>query len=183
MKYFLNSIKMFAVLSVLCGIIYPLLATVFAQAVFADKAHGSVISINGQNIGSELLAQKFISPKYFWARPSACDWQTIPSGASNLSVFDAKIQNNIRMYKEQYGNESGTEGDEMLFASASGLDTHISPRNALAQAVRVSKARGIGIGPLTMLVNEYTENRTFGFLGEERVSVLKLNLALDNYEK
>ena len=182
MKEFLTSLKMFLIFCVLCGIIYPLAATLAAETFFPFRAEGSIIKINGENKGSLLIAQKFSSAGYFWPRPSACNWQTMPSAANNLALFDAKTLNNIKMYEDEYKIARGA-GGEMLFSSASGLDPHISPQSALAQAKRVAAARNIDIEDLNVLIGSCTEGRTWGFLGEERVNVLKLNLALDKYEK
>lgn len=180
MKQLLQGIKIFIILSVLTGIIYPLAVTGLARVFFKNKAEGSIIT---GNTGSALVAQSFTEAKYFWPRPSAGDYNTMSSAASNLTPVGEKVKANMLEYRNKFQNEQGETADEMLFTSGSGLDPHISPQSALYQAQRIASARGMQLEAVNTLIKSHTEGRTFGFLGEERVNVLKLNIALDTYEK
>ncbi|WP_374080064.1 K(+)-transporting ATPase subunit C [Bdellovibrio bacteriovorus] len=176
MKNFIISIKIFVVLSIITGVIYPLAVTGVGQVLFPYQANGSVIKKEGQLVGSELIAQKFVSPKYFWPRPSAGDYTTVASGASNAGP----TSENLKKAVAERGNQGLTH--EMLFTSGSGLDPHISPMAARAQVQRVVHERKLSQAQTELvekLIEEYTEGRQGGLLGERRVNVLKLNLALD----
>lgn len=176
MKQYLLALRIYLFMTVICGLLYPLAVTVIGQSAFARQANGSLIERNGKVIGSELIAQKFESDKYFWARPSATDFNPLPSGGSSLGPTSAAL-------KEAFTSRSAKLGlgapDDLLFASASGLDPHISPKAALFQVPRVAKARGVPEANVRSKVEAAIERRQLGFLGEERVNVLKLNLALD----
>lgn len=176
MKYFLQSLRMLLVFTVLTGIVYPLAFTAFAQTFFPEQAHGSLVSKNHTLIGSKLIAQSFHSPRYFWPRPSAVDFNPLPSGGSNWGPTSKALAEKIAERRQAGLSE------EMLFASGSGLDPHISPQAARAQIQRVATARGFDaerLGKLHALVERHIEPRQFGILGQERVNVLGLNLALD----
>jgi K+-transporting ATPase ATPase C chain len=175
----------FLVLTLITGIVYPLIVTAFAQ-LFPNKAAGSVIEVNGKAVGSELIGQPFSDPKYFWSRPSATSPQPYngaSSSGSNLGptnkALAEAVADRIKALREaDPGNKAPVPAD-LVTASASGLYPHISPQAAQYQISRVAKARGMDEGKVRSLVEQYTEPRTLGVLGEPRVNVLRLNLALD----
>jgi K+-transporting ATPase ATPase C chain len=187
MKIFLPCFRLFLVLVLLTGVIYPLAVTAVAQLVFHTQAEGSPVSLNGKLIGSALLSQKTESPKYFWPRPSAGDYATVASSASNLGPSSDALKKAIsdRAAKLRTANNLAADAplpDDMITTSASGLDPQISPAAARMQIDRVATARGFNTDQkvkLTALVESHTEGPQFGFLGESRVNVLLLNLALD----
>lgn len=176
MKQFLISIKIFVVMTFLLGVFYPLAVTFVGKIFFPFQAEGSLIEKNGQVIGSELIAQKFVSSKYFWPRPSAGDYATVASGASNAGPTNESLKKAVAERKAQ-----GAVA-EMLFTSGSGLDPHISVLAARSQIQRIAAERKLSQEQTVLvekLIQEYTEDRQGGLLGEVRVNVLKLNLALD----
>ncbi len=169
----------FVVLTLITGIVYPLIVTAFAQ-LFPNKATGSVIEVNGKAVGSELIGQPFSDPKYFWSRPSATSPQPYngaSSSGSNLGPTNKALHEAVAERLKQF--EQKPVPADLVTASASGLDPHISPRAAQYQISRVAKARGMDEGKVRSLVEQFTESRTLGVLGEPRVNVLRLNLALD----
>ena len=169
----------FLVLTFLTGVIYPLIVTAFAQ-LFPDKATGSVIEVNGRAVGSELIGQPFSDPKYFWSRPSATSPQPYngaSSSGSNLGPTNKALHEAVAERLKQF--EQRPVPADLVTASASGLDPHISPEAAHFQVPRIAEARGLTEEAVNHLVSLHTEGRTFGVLGEPRVNVLKLNLALD----
>ena len=176
MKILLTALRMFIVLTLITGAAYPALMIVIGKTLFAEQAEGSLIRRDGKIVGSALLAQKFEDPKYFRPRPSAGDYSTVPSAASNLSPASEKLREIVA--ERQRALEAGS-GREMLFASGSGLDPDISPESALAQIPRIAKARGVNEAEVKTLVEDLTQERFLGVLGQERVNVLRLNLALD----
>lgn len=186
-----TAIKLFAAMTVILGVIYPLFVTGVAQLTFAKKADGSLIIQDGKTIGSELIGQKFDSDRYFWSRPSASDYGAVPSGASNLGPTSEKLKKQVQDREQQFRTmnelaDSVKIPSEMLFASASGLDPDISPKAALLQVYRISKVRKLKIEQkqqLVNLVNELAEQPQFSFFGEPRINVLRLNLALDEHFK
>ena len=171
MKTILESLRVLLVLTVLTGIAYPLVVTGIARIAFHEQATGSV----GPN-GSKLLAQKTESPKYFWPRPSAADYATVASGASNKGPTSADLAKSIAERREKFGKDAP---DELITASGSGLDPHLSPAAAKYQAPRVAAERKITVERANALIDELTEGPQLGFLGEPRVNVLALNQALD----
>ena len=183
----LISIKIFALFTVLCGIAYPLLITGIAQVVFPAKANGSLIVQDNKVIGSESIGQKFDSEIYFWSRPSATDYSAMPSGGSNFGPTSLKLKQLVadrtaQWIKSNPTSDAGKIPSEMLLASASGLDPHISPKAALLQVDRIVKARKFSDQQkqkLLKIVTEQTESPQFSFLGETRINVLTLNIALD----
>lgn len=187
MKTFFQSLRMFAALTLLTGTLYPLIVTLAAKAMFPRQASGSLISVNGRIVGSELLAQGFTNSVYFWPRPSAADYTTVPSGASNEGPTAGDLKSNVTGRAVAFREANGLNPDEpvpsdMLFASGSGLDPHISPEAARLQIERVAQARKFSAEQkrrLVALVKKSIEPPQLGFLGEPRVNVLKLNLALD----
>jgi K+-transporting ATPase ATPase C chain len=174
------------VMTFLTGILYPLAMTGAAQALFPRLANGSLVEQNGKVIGSELIGQNFAKPEYFHPRPSAAGangYDASSSGGSNLGptnpALNDRLTKDAAQFRKDNPDYNGPIPADAITASGSGLDPEISPANALAQAGRVAKARGIGMDKVQDLIREHTEGRTFGLLGEARVNVLKLNLALD----
>ncbi len=185
MNYIRTSLKLFAILTVLVGIIYPVTVTVLAQLFFPREAGGSLIyDKNGNLTGSALIGQPFSDPKYFWSRPSATGdppYNPLASGGSNLGPTNKVLISEIAKRTENL-KSSGIQApvpSDLVEASASGLDPHISVQSALVQIPRVAGARNLSEDVVNNLVLEHVEGRQFGFLGEERVNVLELNLALD----
>jgi K+-transporting ATPase ATPase C chain len=184
----LNSLLLLAALTILCGGLYPFLVTVAAKAFFRDRADGSLLRVRGRVVGSSLLAQSFDAPGYFRARPSACGYSTLPSGASNwaptsASLKDSVNQRRIRFLKENGLDEGTSVPVEMLCASGSGLDPHTSPEAARLQVGRVAFQRRFNEVQKRKLFDSIvrmTEPRHWGVFGEPRVNVLRLNLMLDN---
>jgi K+-transporting ATPase ATPase C chain len=176
MKTILESLRVLLVLTALTGFAYPLVVTGIARIAFHDAATGSLVKQGDQAIGSALLAQKTESPKYFWPRPSGGDFATVASGASNKGPTSADLVKSIDERREKFGKAAP---DELLTASGSGLDPHLSPQAALHQVARVAQARQLPREKVAALIDEMTEPPQLGFLGEARVNVLTLNLALD----
>jgi K+-transporting ATPase ATPase C chain len=176
MKTILQSLRIYLVLTLVTGILYPFAMTGVARLCFPRQAAGSRIVDNSKFVGSDLLAQKFESPRYFWPRPSAADFATVPSGASNKGPTSADLKKAIDERRAKFGTDAPVD---LVTASASGLDPHISPEAARAQIPRVGAARNMSIQKISALVDETIEEPQFGFLGEPRVNVLRLNRALD----
>lgn len=180
------ALVVFCVLALLTGLAYPLLVTVTTQALFPTQTHGSLIVRDGVVVGSELIGQNFTDPKNFWGRPSATGpmpYNASASSGSNLGPLNPALTDAVKSRIEALraadpGNTQPVPVD-LITASASGLDPHISPAAANYQVNRVAKARGIAADSIQALVGSHTEMPWFGFLGEPRVNVLKLNLALD----
>lgn len=168
--------------TLLLGLAYPLAITGVAQAAFPQEADGSLIFRDGRVIGSALVGQAFTSPAYLQGRPSAVDYDATGSGASNLGPLNADLIAETSDRATAWRAETGSAevpGDAVT-ASASGLDPHISPANALAQAERIAAARGADISQVRAVIAAHVEGRTFGILGQPRVNVLQTNLALDD---
>lgn len=180
------ALVVFLALTVLTGVAYPLALTGVAQVVFPERADGSLIKRDGQTVGSRLLGRQFSSPRYFHPRPSAAGdgYDAMASSASNLGPtneeFLSEVRKRVAAYRRENGLARGAEVPaDAVTASGSGLDPHISPANAHIQAARVARARGLGLDEVLALVDEHTDGRSLGFLGEPGVNVLELNLALD----
>lgn len=170
-----TSIRMTLVLlAITCGV-YPLVVWAIGQAAFRDKANGSLIVRDGKIVGSALIGQQFTSDRYFHPRPSASDYDAMNSGGTNLGPTSKKLRDRIAA---DLRGERGVPADAVT-ASASGLDPHISPANALRQAGRVARARRMDENAVRALVEARTEPRLLGVFGEPRVNVLTTNLALD----
>jgi potassium-transporting ATPase KdpC subunit len=183
-RLFLQSLRLTVAFTILVGVIYPLVITGVAQLAFRDKANGSLIERDGNIIGSELLAQQFQGAKYFWPRPSAGNYATVPSDASNLGPTSTALRSNVAARAAAIRTANKLPADatvpaDLLFTSGSGLDPHISPDAARLQVTRVATARGISEDSIKALIERFIEPPQFGILGEPRVNVLLLNLALD----
>ncbi len=182
---FLPAVRITLVLTVLTGLIYPGIVTGLSKLMFPKNAKGSLIEANGIVIGSELIGQTFSKPEYFHGRPSAAGdgYDAANSGASNLGPTNEKLANRVKadaaLFRKENPLYSGALPSDLLTASGSGLDPHISPASAFAQVPRVARARGISEDTVRRLVESEIEGRQLGFLGESRVNVLRVNLALD----
>lgn len=168
------------------GVTYPLLMTGIAQLVFPRQANGSLVKKDGQVIGSELIGQSFTGPDYFHSRPSAAGkgYDAMLSGGSNLGPTNRTLADTVRArsdtsIRENPGLAKGKIPADMVTASGSGLDPDISVANAYAQVPRVAKARGLSVDNVKKIVDRNTTRRTFGFLGEPRINVLRINRVLD----
>ena len=184
--HLLPSLRMLIVMSVVTGVVYPLVVTGIAQVAFPGAANGSLIYVNGKAMGSSLIGQPFDDPKYFWSRPSATSPQPYNAMASsgsnqgplNPALTDA-VKDRIKALRDADPANTSPVPVDLVTASGSGLDPHISIAAAEYQAGRVAKARGLAADKVQSLIAAHTEGRTFGVLGEPRVNVLALNLALD----
>lgn len=187
MKTLIVSLKIFLFFTILTGIIYPLFITGIAEIFFPGKINGSIIYKNNMPAGSSLIGQKFDSAIYFSSRPSATDYNALPSGGSNLGATSSKLKGEVRMRANQFLQsnhlpDSTNIPDEMIFASASGLDPHISFRSALLQLNRVAASRNYNERQkkeLLNLINTHLELPLFNVLGEPVINVLLLNLDVD----
>jgi potassium-transporting ATPase KdpC subunit len=185
MKNFVTAILMTLVTTVLFGLIYPLVVTGLAQVIFPENANGQLIrGADGTVIGSRLLGQPFVSPGYFHSRPSAAGaagYDAAASSGSNLGPTNQKLIDRVKADVEKLQSENSGKAVpvDLVTTSGSGLDPHITPAAAEFQVPRVAHERGISENDLRQLVTANTEGRQFGFLGEQRVNVLELNLALD----
>jgi K+-transporting ATPase ATPase C chain len=185
-KHLYPSIMLTLLLTVLLGLIYPLVMTGLAQMLFPRQANGSLIIENGHLVGSTLIGQPFADPKYFWGRLSATSpqaYNAASSGGSNLAptnqaLIDAVKQRVADLRAADPGNAAPVPVD-LATASGSGLDPHISPAAAFYQAPRVARVRKLPVDTVRQLVRQHTEGRQFGILGEPRVNVLQLNRDLD----
>jgi K+-transporting ATPase ATPase C chain len=177
-------IKIF--MTVLLGVVYPLAITGISQIAFSHQANGSLVTSGGEVIGSELIGQNFTRPEYFQPRPSAAGsdgYDGVSFSGVNLGPTSQKLADRMKASVEEFRKENpdyqGPIPADLATASASGLDPHISPDSAIAQAPRVAKARGIAVDQVLQLIAQHTEGPDLGLLGEPRVNVLLLNLALD----
>jgi K+-transporting ATPase ATPase C chain len=181
------AIVVFVLMSVLTGLVYPLVVTGVSQVVFPHQANGSLIEKDGKVVGSELIPQNFDQPRYFWSRPSAASYNGGASSGSNLgptnpALLDA-VKGRVEALKTADPSNNHPVPVDLVTASGSGLDPHISPAAAEYQVERVAKARGLSPAQVRNLVAEHTEGRQLGLLGEPCVNVLTLNLALDEHTR
>ena len=184
------ALRMMVLMIVLTGIIYPLFITGVAQVIFPHKANGSMVTVNGSVVGSNLIGQQFTQAKYFWPRPSAAGngYDAMDSSGSNLGPTSKTLIDRIKkdvatLIKADPGLTYGNVPVDMVTASGSGLDPDITPANAYAQAARVAAARGLTVAAVRNLVKQHIAGRQLGVLGEPHVNVLLLNIALDQLSK
>jgi potassium-transporting ATPase KdpC subunit len=190
MKTLVISLKIFLFFTILTGIVYPLVVTGIAQIVFPAQANGSLIVRGNKTVGSELIGQQFDTIVYFSSRPSAISYNPLPSGGSNYGLTNSKLKHSVDSIKRQFIVYNQLDSlavipSEMLFASASGLDPHISLTAALLQVDRIAKARhynDVQKEKLLQCVKSHSEAPQFAILGEDRINVLVLNLALDELD-
>ena len=186
-KQLLPGLRFTLVLTILTGLVYPGLVTGLCQVLFSSKANGSLISSNGRVTGSELIGQNFTRPEYFQPRPSAAGndgYDATASSGSNLGPTSQKLADRVKASAAKFRQENpgftGPLPSDLVTASGSGLDPHLSPAAADAQVARVAAARGISARKIQQLEARFIEGRDLGLFGEPRVNVLKLNLALDS---
>jgi len=187
MKTFIVSIKAVLIFTIITGVLYPLLIFCIGQIAFQNQANGSLIMNNGKVIGSELIGQTFDSTIYFHSRPSAINYQPMPSSGSNLGPTSLALKERVDSLRNAYIEYNGLPNNtdvpsDAIFASGSGIDPHISLENANFQIDRIAKARGFDLSKknnLIELVKKNTQMPQLGFLGEVRINVVKLNLELD----
>ena len=186
MKVIRAAVMFFIVLSLMTGVFYPVAVTVLAQAIFPRQVAGSMIqNPDGSPIGSLMIGQPFTGPKYFWPRPSATadfPYNALASGGSNLGPTNKDLINRVSE-RAKLLRESGAQGllpGDLVTASGSGLDPHISVESAALQVTRIARERHVPEEKIKMIVSNHIEDRQFGVFGMQRVNVLKLNLALDS---
>jgi K+-transporting ATPase ATPase C chain len=176
MNIFWSTFRLFLVMTALTGLIYPLLITLYAKALFPKRSHGDLIVVNDKTVGAKNIAQKFTSEKYFWPRPSAGDYTTLPSGGSNLGPTSAALKSLVDERRKMLSKTSSLAiPDELLYASGSGLDPDITPIAAYFQVERIAKARGLNGESGTVLLIQLIDDHTHWGV----VNVLLLNIALD----
>jgi K+-transporting ATPase ATPase C chain len=187
-RQIITGLRFLTLMIILAGVVYPGIVTVITNLFFKNEAQGSLVNRNGTIIGSKLIGQNFESDRYFWSRPSINNYNSLPSGGSNLGPLNPLLTETIIQRRNGFLLANKIEKGlnipaEMVTASASGLDPHISPAAALLQVSRVARARGIdkaGQDKLVLLVNDLTEKRQFSLLGEPRINVFRLNLMTDS---
>lgn len=180
----LPALRVTLLMTVVTGLLYPGLVTALCQVVLPGQANGSLVNRDGRVVGSALIGQPFAAPQYFHPRPSAAGsgYDASVSSGSNLGPTSQKLADRVKAGAAEFRQKNGASGPlpaDAVTASASGLDPHISPATAAAQAARVAGARGVSPAQVRRVVARHTEGRDFGFLGEPRVNVLAVNLALD----
>lgn len=180
------ALTLFVLLTLLTGVFYPLVVTGIGKLAFADAAAGSLIYRDGKSVGSALIGQNFSAPQYFWGRPSATGpypYNAAASSGSNQGPLNPAlaqaVQARVQALRAADSDNTLPVPADLVMASASGLDPHISPEAAAYQAGRVARARGLGVEQVRAIVAQHTAGRQWGFFGEPRVQVLELNLALD----
>ena len=181
----LPSLRLLAVLTLLTGVVYPLATTGAASLLFPRRAHGSLVARDGHVVGSELVGQAFRDPRYLWGRPatSTPPYDGRASGGSNLGPSNPALAEavaaRVAALRAADPDATGPVPVDLVTASASGLDPHVSPEAARYQAARIARARGVPVAQVLSVIDAHTAPRTFGLLGEPRVHVLGVNLALD----
>jgi K+-transporting ATPase ATPase C chain len=185
-KHFGPALRVTLFFTILTGLIYPGVVTALCQALFHSQANGSLVEVKGQVVGSSLMGQNFTKPEYFQPRPSAAGndgYDASASNGSNYGPTNQKLIDRVKASVDKFHKENpeytGPIPADLVTTSGSGLDPDISPASAEAQAHRIAKARGIAIDRVFRVINENSEGRVLGFLGEPRVNVLQLNLELD----
>jgi K+-transporting ATPase ATPase C chain len=184
-KHLGTSLRITIVTVVLFGLVYPLAMTGIAQVAFPKQANGSLVTVNGKVVGSEIIGQLWTKPQYFQGRPSAAGkgYDPTQTGGTNFGPSSAKLIANtkatIAQLEKDNPNASGPPPMDLITSSASGIDPDISPEAAYWEAPRVAKARSMSVGAVNAIVAAHVQGRTLGFLGEPHVNVLDLNLALD----
>lgn len=187
MKIIWHSFRMLLWMSILTGLLYPVLITLISAFILPDQSSGSLLIIDGKVRGSKLIAQKFSGDRYFWPRPSAVDYHPLPSGGSNLGPTSSELKK--RVEERRKALIKGGNGDplaipaDLIFASGSGLDPHISPEAAYFQVDRVAKARSMQSEKLREIVASLIEKPTLRLMGQARVNVLMLNHVLDELKE
>lgn len=186
MKLLRAALVLFALLTLVTGVLYPFAVTGVAQVLFPGRANGSLISHGGKIVGSELIGQEFTGNNYFWSRPSATGdhaYNGMASGGSNLGPLNDDLKktvaDRVTAIRAAHPDQAGAVPVDLVTASASGLDPHITPAAAYYQAGRVAKARNLSLESMKTLIAAHTEGRFLGVLGEPVVNVIALNLALD----
>lgn len=178
-----NILSFSALFMVLCGLLYPVGVGLAAGTVFKEKALGSLIEVNGEPMGSSLVGQPFLSDEYFYGRPSAADYDPTGVSGSNLAPSNPELRAQARATSEQIQAREKVTADEipvdLIAASGSGIDPHISPAGARIQVERVARARGLQPDQIMAVVEDHTEGPVAGILGATRVNVLELNIDLD----
>ena len=190
MRHVKQAILGFVIFSLLCGLVYPFLITAVSQYIFPWRSNGSIITSGNQIFGSELIGQKFESPKYFHGRPSATDpaYNASASAGNNFGPSNAKFIREVKKRIEEVRNENGLSSNvpipaDLVLASSSGLDPHISIESAMLQVKRIARERGLPEPEVEKVVNQYIEDRLMGIWGQPRVNVFKLNLAMDKLKR
>ncbi len=185
MKHFLQSLRMLLWMTLVTGVLYPVAVTLISQVLFSKQANGHKIERGQVLLGSELIGQSFESEKYFWSRPSSISYNPMPSGGSNLGPISADLKKAVDERRSKLVAahlDAGEPPQDLLFASGSGVDPHISPEAARYQSVRIAKARQLDLQVVKNLIDGSTEARQLGIFGEPRVNVLALNLNLDRIQ-
>jgi K+-transporting ATPase ATPase C chain len=190
MRYLKQAILAFCVLAILCGLMYPLFITGLSQFLFPQKVNGSIITSDNKAVGSGLIGQQFNSPKYFHGRPSATEpaYNASGSAGSNLGPTNTHFLEEVKKRVEEVRNANGLPANtpipaDLVLASASGLDPHISVESVMLQVRRIAKERGVPESEVEEMARRHIEHPLLGIWGEPRVNVLKLNLALDSQER
>jgi K+-transporting ATPase ATPase C chain len=186
LKQFIPGIRITLALTILTGLLYPGVVTGLCQLLFRDQANGSLVVKDGRVAGSSLIGQSFSRPEYFHSRPSAAGsdgYDASASSGSNLGPTSRKlidrVQGDVEKFRKENPDYHGPIPADIVTASGSGLDPHISPASAQAQALRIAKARGLSVDQVNRLIAQFTEAPSLGILGDPRVNVLLANLALD----
>ncbi len=185
LKQIIPALRIALAMTILTGLLYSGVVTGLCQILFRQKANGSLISKDNRVVGSSLIGQNFTSPGYFHSRPSAAGYDASASSGSNLGPTSRKLIDRVKRDIESFRKENpeyrGPIPADLTTSSGSGLDPHISPASAHAQAARVANARGVATAQIEKLIEQFTEDPSLGFIGEPRVNVLELNLALNRF--